>query len=107
MASGGYTIDELARESGLTVRNIRAHQTRGLLPSPDVRGRTGYYGPEHLSRLQLILELQARGLKLAAVERLLAAVPSGMAGDALHLERGLLTWQTEEPEIVDARDLAE
>ena len=41
------TIDELARETGMTVRNIRAHQSRGLLPPPVVRARTGYYGPEH------------------------------------------------------------
>src|SRR6185437_14658101 len=40
------TIDELARETGMTVRNIRAHQSRGLLPPPEVRARTGYYGPE-------------------------------------------------------------
>jgi DNA-binding transcriptional MerR regulator len=25
------TIDELARQTGMTVRNIRAHQSRGLL----------------------------------------------------------------------------
>ena len=28
----------------MTVRNIRAHQSRALLPPPQVRGRTGYYG---------------------------------------------------------------
>mgnify|MGYP002684132866 CR=1 FL=1 len=49
------TIDELARASGMTVRNIRAHQSRGLLPAPEVRARTGYYGPEHVARLQLCL----------------------------------------------------
>ena len=35
------TIDELARATGMTVRNIRAHQSRGLLPPPEVRARTG------------------------------------------------------------------
>ncbi len=34
------TIDELARETGMTVRNIRAHQSRGLLPPPEVRARS-------------------------------------------------------------------
>ena len=53
------TIDELARRTGMTVRNIRAHQSRGLLPPPEVRGRTGYYGSEHLARIELIRELQA------------------------------------------------
>ena len=56
------TIDELARETGMTVRNIRAHQSRGLLPPPEVRARTGYYGPEHVDRLRLITNMQAEGL---------------------------------------------
>jgi DNA-binding transcriptional MerR regulator len=69
------TIDELARESGLSVRNIRSHTTRGILPPPEVRGRTGFYGDEHLERLKLIQELQADGLSLGLVERLLVSQP--------------------------------
>ena len=41
----------------MTVRNVRAHQSRGLLPPPELRGRTGYYGPEHVARLNVIQEL--------------------------------------------------
>ena len=51
----------------MTVRNIRAHQSRGLLPAPQVRGRTGFYGPEHEARIDLIRELQADGFKLEAI----------------------------------------
>jgi len=69
-ASHELTIDELARESGMTVRNIRAHQSRGLLPPPQVRARTGYYGPEHVVRLRLIQEMQAEGFNLKAIQRL-------------------------------------
>jgi len=65
------TIDELARETGLTVRNVRSHHARGLLPPPVVKGRTGYYGPEHVQRLRLIQELQQEGLKLDGIKRLL------------------------------------
>jgi DNA-binding transcriptional MerR regulator len=65
------TIDELARRIGMTVRNIRAHQSRGLLPPPEVRGRTGYYGPDHVARLRLIQELQADGFNLDLIRRLL------------------------------------
>jgi len=65
------TIDELARRIGMTVRNIRAHQSRGLLPAPEVRGRTGYYGPDHVARLELIQELQAEGFNLELIGRLL------------------------------------
>ena len=39
------TIEQLAGESGMSVRNIRAHQARGLLAPPEVRMRVGYYGP--------------------------------------------------------------
>jgi DNA-binding transcriptional MerR regulator len=65
------TIDELARESGVTVRNIRAYQARGLLPSPQVQARTGYYGPGHEARLELIKELQGEGVKLDTIKKLL------------------------------------
>lgn len=65
------TIDELAHRIGMTVRNIRAHQSRGLLPAPEVRGRTGYYGPDHVARLELIQELQADGFNLDLIRRLL------------------------------------
>ena len=41
------TIDQLAQRTGMSVRNIRDHQARGLLPPPEVRARIGYYGPEH------------------------------------------------------------
>lgn len=65
------TIDELARVSGVTVRNIRAYQARGLLPPPEVRARTGYYGPGHEARLDLIKELQGEGVKLDVIKKLL------------------------------------
>jgi DNA-binding transcriptional MerR regulator len=56
----------------MTVRNIRAHQARGLLDPPEVRLRVGYYGPEHVARLQLVQELQDDGFNLAGIKRLLA-----------------------------------
>jgi DNA-binding transcriptional MerR regulator len=63
------TIDELASTSGLTARNIRSYQTRGLLPAPSLRGRVAYYGDEHLERLETIRQMQAEGLSLKLVER--------------------------------------
>jgi DNA-binding transcriptional MerR regulator len=65
------TIEQLAAESGMSVRNIRAHQARGLLDPPEVRARVGYYGPEHLEQLRLIRDLQDDGFNLAAIKRLL------------------------------------
>ena len=65
------TIEQLAAETGQSVRNIRAHQARGLLPAPEVRQRIGYYGPGHVSRLRLIQELQGDGFNLKGIERLI------------------------------------
>jgi DNA-binding transcriptional MerR regulator len=65
------TIEQLAAETGMTVRNIRAHQARGLLAPPDVRLRVGYYGPEHVTQLRLIRDLQEDGFNLAGIKRLL------------------------------------
>src|SRR3954454_6977832 len=100
------TIDELARESGMTARNIRAHQSRGLVPPPEVRGRTGYYGPEHRARLELIRELQDDGFNLAAISRLLAGA-GGSAAEVLRFPRAArATFAQERPEVVDRAELA-
>jgi DNA-binding transcriptional MerR regulator len=65
------TIEQLATRSGMSVRNIRAHQARGLLDPPEVRLRVGYYGPAHLAQLRLIRELQDDGFNLNGIKRLL------------------------------------
>ncbi len=99
------TIDELARESGMTVRNIRAHQSRGLLPPPEVRARTGYYGPEHVARLKLILDMQAEGFNLKAIERLIAA-GDGSSQQVIDFGRAALTaFGAEEPETTTLEEL--
>jgi DNA-binding transcriptional MerR regulator len=96
------TIDELAARVGMTVRNVRAYASRGLLPAPRLRGRTGLYDDEHLSRLQLIQDMLAEGYTLAAVERLLSHVPAGVTAAGLALHRALLTpWLPEDPEVLD------
>ena len=102
----GVTLDELARLSGMTARNVRAHQERGLLPPPQVRGRVGYYGQDHLDRLRMVAELQVEGLSLAAVQRAMADVPPGRAGQALSVRRSLLEgWDAEQPEVYALEEL--
>jgi DNA-binding transcriptional MerR regulator len=98
----GLTIDELARETGLTVRNVRSHHARGLLPPPEVRGRTGFYGPEHVERLRLIQELQSEGMKLEGIRRLL-----GDSGERLIALKRAAGEAAETPEIVSAASLGE
>ncbi|HEY5051900.1 MAG TPA: MerR family transcriptional regulator [Solirubrobacterales bacterium] len=99
------TIGELARRTGMTVRNIRAHQTRGLLPPPEVRGRTGYYGEEHVARIALTREMQADGLNLEAIRRLLES--SDGSTEILDFTRALRApFEDETPEIIDSLEMA-
>ncbi|MDX6285957.1 MAG: hypothetical protein QOG53_1442 [Frankiales bacterium] len=72
-SSTPWTIEELAAATDMTVRNVRAHQSRGLLPPPTVRGRVGYYGPEHLERARTIRQMQTEGFNLSAIASFLAA----------------------------------
>src|SRR4030088_2027881 len=65
------TIEQRSSETGMSVRNIRSHQARGLLAPPEVRMRVGYYGPEHVAQLRLIRELQDEGFNLNGIKRLL------------------------------------
>ena len=96
------TIDELARRTGMTVRNIRAHQSRGLLPAPQVRGRTGYYGVDHESRIELIRELQADGFKLEAISRLLDSA-GGSSDEVVRFPRAVKApFEDEQAQIGDA-----
>jgi DNA-binding transcriptional MerR regulator len=102
----GVPLDELARLSGMTARNVRAHQERGLMPPPQVRGRVGFYTQDHLDRLHMVAELQAEGLSLAAVRRVMDDVPPGRAAQALSVRRDLLEgWDEEQPEVFGLEEL--
>jgi DNA-binding transcriptional MerR regulator len=101
------TIDELARRSGMTVRNIRAHQSRGLLAPPEVRGRTGYYGPEHLARVEMIRQMQADGFSLELIGRMIEN-SNGRSSDALRFTRALREpFADEEPVMLTVEELVE
>lgn len=94
-AGATMTIEELAAKSDNTVRNIRSHRSRGLLPPPVVRDRIGYYGPEHLNRLLLIKDLQSEGFNLKGIERLLDNKP-GPTEQMLSFKRDLESFENEE-----------
>lgn len=90
----------------MTVRNIRSHRARGLLPAPEVRDRVGYYGSEHLARLRMIQELQADGFNLKGIERLLNQ-NVGAAEQFLSFRRALDEFDDEQPRTFTREDLAE
>jgi DNA-binding transcriptional MerR regulator len=101
------TVEQLAYETGMSVRNIRNHQSRGLLPPPEVRARTGYYGDEHVARLRLIQEMQAEGFKLSAISRLIGE--HGADADRFVGLRQAVTApiDAEAPEILSREELVE
>jgi DNA-binding transcriptional MerR regulator len=90
------TIEQLAAETGMSVRNIRAHQARGLIDGPEVRLRVGYYGPRHVAQLRLIRELQADGFNLAGIKRLLQDT-SGASEPLSRFREALEAAQAAEP----------
>jgi DNA-binding transcriptional MerR regulator len=101
-------VDQLAARVGLTVRNVRAYAARGLLPPPRLRGRTGWYGPQHVARLVLVREMLVEGWSLGMIQRTLAHAPHTASSATLALHRALVTpWLPPEPEETTAAALAE
>lgn len=94
-----FTVDELARVAGSTVRNVRAYQDRGLLSPPVLRGRKGYYDDSHLVRLRLINQLLTRGYSLGNIQELMQGLEKGQSLQAiLGLQRAIASpWSDEHP----------
>jgi DNA-binding transcriptional MerR regulator len=67
-----YSIGELARRSGLSVKAIRFYSDRGVVPPTD-RSPAGYrlYDIDALARLELVRTLRDLGIDLATVQRVL------------------------------------
>jgi DNA-binding transcriptional MerR regulator len=101
------TIDELAAASGTTTRRVRSLQTLGLLPHPELRGRTGVYGPAHRERLAAILRLQDRGFSLESLGILFSALDRGRSlADVLGVDEPTLA-RDAAAEAENAADTAE
>ncbi|WP_028080566.1 MerR family transcriptional regulator [Solimonas soli] len=102
-----YTIDELARAGGTTVRNVRAYQDRGLLNPPERRGRVGIYTGEHLRRLQLVNQLLSRGYTIANIQELFDGLEKGQQlQDIIGLERAISSpWSSETPRLFTMPEL--
>jgi DNA-binding transcriptional MerR regulator len=103
-----YRVQELARLAGTSTRNIRAYRERGLLPPPQLSGRTGWYDDTHLARLRLVTRLLERGYSLANIGELLTAWEAGRpVGDVLGIEQVLTRpLVVDEPAVVSRRELA-
>ena len=99
--SADLTIEELAQRTGMTVRNLREWQGKGLLEPPTKRGRVSYYQPDHLHRIEQIRALRADGYPLDLIRRLFDEAP-GAEEELASFGRVLRApLQDEEPEVVD------
>lgn len=93
------SLDELTARVGLSVRNVRFYTSRGLVPPPIRQGRSGYYSPDHVARLELVKALQGHGFTLAAIERYVARIPADATPADIALHLSLLA------PVTDARDV--
>ncbi|WP_262365547.1 MerR family transcriptional regulator [Gordonia sp. OPL2] len=85
-----YRIDDLARVTGVTTRNIRVYRERGLLAPPHRVGRIALYSESHVRRLGLISSMLSRGYTIAHIDELMTAWQEGrQIGDILGLETEL------------------
>lgn len=86
---GRMTVEEFGRQIGMSARNIRALQGRGLLPPPVRHGRRAFYLEQHLQRAEAIKDLQRQGFNLVAIGSMLGTGENDpqAAGMAVVLER--------------------
>src|SRR4029079_14995022 len=105
---GLLTLDALTNRVGMSVRNVRFYTTKGLIPPPIRRGRSGYYTPDHIARLELVRELQSHGFTRAAIEKYVAGIPSDATPEDIALHRTMLApWQAEMPVEMTKTELAQ
>ena len=105
-----YTIDELATVSRVPSRTIRFYQSRGALMPPEIRGRVAYYGEPHLRRLELIAQLQDRGLRIDAIRDVLGSIDRGELDLAewLGVEQQVhAPWANDQPRTATEEELYE
>lgn len=97
--AGAYRVEQLAALADVSVDTVRFYQAKGLLPPPRREGRIGVYDDDHLARLERIRRLQAKGLTLATIRRLLdgeldaadEALVAAVSDDAAGSDELLLT----------------
>jgi DNA-binding transcriptional MerR regulator len=94
-------VEQFAAATGVSVDTIRFYQSRGLLPPPRREGRVGWYGHDHRQRIDRIRTLQAKGLTLATIRRL-------VSGELDAADEALVTALSDEGpgEVFDIDELA-
>lgn len=98
--ASGFTISDLARDFGVTLRTLRFYESRGLL-SPARSGMTRIYSGRDRARLALILKGKQLGFTLVEIRAMLANEERKQNGEAsasvggLQLSRNQIAEQLE------------
>jgi DNA-binding transcriptional MerR regulator len=101
-----YRLDELARISGVSPRNIRAYRERGLLDPPRRQGRSAYYDDYHLSQLKTINQLLRKRFNSAHIAEFFARMREGHDLAAiLGVQQAILGPRAEDRRTAAALDL--
>ena len=74
-----FSIDDLCKITGLSVRTVRFYIQRGLVDRPEGEKRGAWYAERHLEQLLQVQKWSEAGLSLGAIARL-------MDGDAPPVE---------------------
>lgn len=93
------TLEELTERVGMSVRNVRFYTSKGLVPPPLRRGRSGYYSDIHVARLELVRELQDHGFTLTAIKGYVDRIPDDATPADIALHLSLLTPMTGESDL--------
>src|SRR6201999_1699171 len=81
-----FTIGELSREFGVTLRALRFYENKGLI-SPHRDGLNRLYSQGDRTRLALILKGKKLGFTLGEIRQMIAAEENETDRDALTLSR--------------------
>ncbi|UXA16532.1 MerR family transcriptional regulator [Mycobacterium sp. SMC-4] len=101
-----YRLEDLARVSGVSARNIRAYRERGLLDPPRRVGRSALYDDYHLSQLNTISQLLRRGYNSAHIAEFFESMRHGAdLADILGLQRAVLGSRTDSQDGKAHRDV--
>jgi DNA-binding transcriptional MerR regulator len=83
---GAFTIGELSREFGVTLRALRFYENKGLI-SPQRDGLSRLYSEGDRNRLALILKGKKLGFTLGEIRQMIAAEEGETDANALSMSR--------------------
>lgn len=103
-----FTVDELAAIAQVPSRTIRFYQAQKILPQPERRGRVAAYTEAHRARLELIAQLQDRGLRIRGIKQLLGGRDQEAAVREWLGLRDLFSspWTEDRPRVLDDAEMA-